>query len=244
MLNYGIEVVDLEKNYDHVLAVKNLNIKIPKGHLFVFLGPNGAGKTTTIKMLAGLLKPTKGKITIAGYDIERNLIEVKRHIGYIPDEPYLYEKLTGKEFLNFIGKIYQLNSVDIEERSERLLKTFNIDHQKDLLIETFSHGMKQKLIFCATLLHQPEVILIDEPMAGLDPKGAKKVKEILKELTYNGATIFLSTHTLSLAEEIADTIGIIHHGQLIATGTLQELLKKASDASDLENAFLAITLDE
>jgi ABC-2 type transport system ATP-binding protein len=229
-----IKIEGLSKHFGKTKAVDNLNLYIPKGEFFCFLGPNGAGKTTTMKLVTGLLQPTSGKIEVGGYDIEREPVKAKRLIGYIPDAPYLYEKLTPREFLRFIADLY-----GVSDDGLHLLKLFEIDQYADTLIEEFSHGMRQRLCFCATLLHNPEVIIIDEPMVGLDPKSAHLVKKILKERAADGATVFLSTHNLSLAEELADRIGIIHKGRLIAEGTPSEI---KGVKSNFEEVFLEMTV--
>lgn len=241
MTELGIETIQLEKRFGNFVAVSDLDLKIPRGEFFAFLGPNAAGKTTTMRMLAGLLRPTRGQIKIAGLDPEQSMIEAKRKIGFIPDFPYLYEKLTGYEFLYFIGSFYKIEREKVKVRSDELLHQFEFFDDKDRLIETLSHGMRQRLVFCATLLHEPEIVLVDEPMVGLDPKSAKQVKNTLKKLTSKGVTVFVSTHTLSVAEELADRIGIIHKGKLMAIGTLGELKKMGKDAIDLETAFLRMT---
>lgn len=237
----SLETIHLTKVYDSVKAVCDLNLQIFPGEFFAFLGPNGAGKTTTIRMLTGLLKPTDGKIRICGLDPQESPIEIRRQIGYIPDNPYLYDKLTGYEFLHFVGSLFKIDRACIQAKGEELLHKFELFEYRNHLIETLSHGMKRRLIFCATLLHNPSVLLIDEPMVGLDPKSAKYVKDTLKNLTKEGVTIFLSTHTLSVAEELADRIGIIHEGHLIAAGSVEDLKKMGKNAHDLEAAFLAIT---
>ncbi|MBI1883673.1 MAG: ABC transporter ATP-binding protein [Chlamydiae bacterium] len=241
---YAIETDELEKRYGKTVAVQNLNLKIKRGEFFAFLGPNAAGKTTTLRMLTGLIPPTKGRIKILGLDLPQESLAIKRKIGYIPDFPFLYEKLTAYEFLNFIARLYSLDESFAAQEIEKLLHQFDLSSDRDRLIETFSHGLRQRLVFSATLLHQPELILADEPMVGLDPKSAKLVRETLKKLTRQGSTVFVSTHTLSLAEELADRIGIIHKGRLIAIGTSEELKSKTCDAPDLEALFLTLTQEE
>jgi len=240
----SIEISNLKKAFGSVIAVSGLNLEIEKGELFAFLGPNGAGKTTTIKMLVGLLSPTEGQIRIGGIDLKRDNIEVKKKIGYIPDQPFLYDKLTPYEFMHIIGRLYQFERNIVEEKTMLLLTQFDLLGCKDRLIETLSHGMRRRLTFCASLLHEPEVLLIDEPMVGLDPRSGKKFKDSLKTLSQQGVTIFLSTHTLSVAEELADRIGIIHKGNLIAIGSLEHLKERGRNALGLEEAFLALTQEE
>lgn len=237
-----IEIDKLTKIFGTVRAVDNLSLEVNEGEFFCFLGPNGAGKTTTIKILTGLLRPTSGTATIGGYDIAKNPVEAKRTIGYIPDHPYLYEKLSGREFMRFIAGMYKLNAAGLDGRIEELMKEFGIIEYADQLTEDYSHGMRQKLIFSATFLHTPQVVIVDEPWVGLDPKSMRNVKDYLKARTREGVSIFMSTHTLSIAEEIADRIGIIHRGQLVAIGTVDEI--KASDIRNLEDVFLELTAEE
>ncbi|MEW6482352.1 MAG: ABC transporter ATP-binding protein [bacterium] len=230
-----IKLENLSKTFGNVRAVDNISLKIKEGEFFCLLGPNGAGKTTTLKLITGLLKPSGGKITIGGYDINKEPIAAKRLLGYIPDIPFLYDKLTPREFLSFIKDLYE-----VDNSGDELLSLFEISDYKDTLIEEFSHGMKQRICFCAMLLHNPSYIVIDEPMVGLDPKSIHLVKKILKERTKMGAAVILSTHQLSLAEELSDRISIIHKGKIIAEGSplfLKDLQKKES----LEEAFLEIT---
>ena len=234
-----IKVVNLAKRFNELWAVRELNLEIGEGEIFTFLGPNGAGKTTTIKLLTGLLKPTTGKVFLGGYDLEKERLQALRLVSYISDQPYLYDKLSGREFLKFIGELYLVKN--LRERMEELLKTFELTEVGDRLIEDYSHGMRQKLIFSASLLHDPRLIIIDEPMVGLDPKSVRLVKDILRRQAAKGVTIFLSTHTLSLAEELASRIGIIDQGRLIALGTLAELKARAKEARHLEDIFLELT---
>ena len=238
-MNIMIKVENLSKRFEDLWAVKKLDLEIREGEIFTFLGPNGAGKTTTIKLLTGLLKPTTGKVTLGGYDLGKERINALRLVSYIPDQPYLYDKLSGREFLKFIGELYMVK--DLRERIEKILGTFEIADFGDRLIEDYSHGMRQKLIFSASLLHDPRIIIIDEPMVGLDPKSVRLVKDILRNKAREGVAIFLSTHTLSVAEEVAHRIAIIDHGNLIAMGTLSELKSKAKEAGHLEDIFLELT---
>ncbi|MBI1869754.1 MAG: ABC transporter ATP-binding protein [Chlamydiae bacterium] len=240
----GIKTIGLEKKYGNLSAVHDLNLEIPQGQFFAFLGPNAAGKTTTLRMLSGLLKPTRGEIQIRGINPQEQPLEAKKILGYIPDFPHFYEKLTAREFLEFIGKLYFMKEEKMIKRANELLCEFELESYQHRLIETFSHGIRQRLGFCATLLHEPRVLLIDEPMVGLDPKSARHVKDRMKKMTREGVTVFISTHILSVAEELADQIGIIHKGKLIATGTLSELKSRGKGAPDLENAFLEITEGE
>lgn len=237
-----IDIVNLEKRYGNYVALKNLSLHIAPGEFFGFLGPNGAGKTTTIKLLVGLLKPSAGSATIAGYDIQRSPQEAKRLIGFIPDRPFLYEKLTGREFLRFVADLHGLEESAARARGEEFLELFELTAWGDELIESYSHGMRQKLVMCAALLHQPRVLVVDEPMVGLDPKGARLVKRLLRGLCDRGTTIFMSTHTLEVAEQMCDRIGIVQAGALIALGTTAELRQLVqSNVSRLEDIFLQLT---
>jgi ABC-2 type transport system ATP-binding protein len=237
-----IEIRNLTKMFGAVKAVDNLNLTIEEGEFFCFLGPNGAGKTTTIKILTGLLRPTSGTAFIAGYDITTNTVEAKRVIGYIPDHPYVYEKLSGREFMRFVAGMYNLDGASLGRRIEELMDLFGVLEYADQLTEDYSHGMRQKLIFSATFLHSPRVVIVDEPWVGLDPKSMRLVKDYLKSKTREGIAIFMSTHTLSIAEEVADRIGIIHKGKLIALGTPNEI--KSNKSGNLEDVFLELTAEE
>jgi ABC-2 type transport system ATP-binding protein len=237
-----ISIKNLTKKFGEKTAVDNLNLDIARGELFSFLGPNGAGKTTTIKLMTGLLKPTSGEILIGGYDIQRDAISAKGLIGYIPDFPFLYEKLTAREFIEFIGGLYNMDSGDIGKNAEELFEIFEMTSYVDNLIEDYSHGMKQRLVMCASLIHAPELIIVDEPMVGLDPKSSRIVKKMLKEKAMSGVTVFLSTHTLSVAEELSDRVGIIHKGRLIALGSVETLRDMAHNPSgNFEDIFLELT---
>ena len=239
-----INIKNLTKHYGNLTAVSALSLNIPAGECFGFLGPNGAGKTTTIKLLAGLLKPNEGTIEIGGYDVQRDPQKVKGIIGYIPDKPFIYEKLTGGEFLDFIAELYQVNEDFVKEKREELLNLFAIKDFENELVESYSHGMRQKLVITAALIHNPKVIIVDEPMVGLDPKGMRQVKEIFKQLTKSGVTIFMSTHTMPVAQEMCHRIGIINKGKLIALGNMNDLQKQAQVSSGLEDVFLQLTSSE
>jgi len=235
----------LSKKFGSFLAVDNITLRVGPGELFGFVGPNGAGKTTTIKMITGLLRPTAGKIRIAGFDLETSPEEAKRCLGFIPDRPFLYEKLTADEFLRFMGGLWNLSPRIIAERSERLFDLFEISEWRNELIESFSHGMRQKLIFAGALIHEPQAIVVDEPMVGLDPKSVRLVKDIFVEFCRRGGTVFMSTHTLSMVEETCTRVAIIHLGRIIAEGTVESLreLSKAGH-SHLEEIFLKLTEGE
>jgi ABC-2 type transport system ATP-binding protein len=237
-----IKLVHLTKTYKELRAVDDLNLEVKEGTLFGFLGPNGAGKTTTIKMMAGVLKPTSGSVMIDGMDLAKEPEKVKRCIGFIPDRPYLYEKLTGMEFLKFIAGLYGMDhSSSLPTRIRDLLELFDLTHWSDELIESYSHGMKQRLVMCSALLPQPKVLIVDEPMVGLDPRGARLAKDIFVEASLKKTTIFMSTHSLEVAAEVCQDIAIIQGGKIIARGSPEELRKAAGVDGSLESVFLKLT---
>jgi ABC-2 type transport system ATP-binding protein len=237
-----INLNNLTKLYRGFRAVDNLNLQIEKGMVFGFLGPNGAGKTTTIKMMAGVLKPSSGQVIIDGIDIAKDPSEAKRRIGFVPDQPFVYEKLTGREFLQFVAGLYGLDHArSLNGNITGLLELFELSHWSDELIESFSHGMKQRLVMCAALLHEPKIIVVDEPMVGLDPKAARLVKDIFRNQAQKGRTILMSTHSLEVAQEVCEKIAIIQAGKIIATGTAEELKRMAGVDGSLENIFLKLT---
>jgi len=236
-----IRLKNVKKTFGDKIAVDDLTLEIGKGELFTFLGPNAAGKTTTIKMITGLLQPTDGEIVVAGMSLKKDLDKAKKHISYIPDFPYLYEKLTPFEMFSFFQDIYEMDKSKSEDEVNRLLQLFDLEEYKDILIENLSHGIKQRVVIALSLFHDPDVIVIDEPMVGLDPKISKLVKMVLKESVNKGKTVFLSTHQLYVAQELADRIGIIHEGKLIACGTMQDIEAMAGRKDTLEELFLAIT---
>ena len=238
-----IRIQQLTKRFEKTTAVDKLDLTIPQGEFFSILGPNGAGKTTTLKLVAGLLKPSAGTISVHGYDINEHTMHVKKLISFIPDVPFVYEKLSGREFLYFIGELYKKSRKQCEAEAERLLELFHMEDYGDQLMESYSHGMKQKVVICSALLHDPRIILIDEPMVGLDPKSIRLVKDILRERADHGTTIFMSTHTLNLAEEISDRIGIIHNGRLVGLGTVDEIKRAAQDTGKFEDVFLKLTAE-
>ncbi|MBI3991189.1 MAG: ABC transporter ATP-binding protein [Candidatus Omnitrophica bacterium] len=233
-----IQIEHLTKKFGSTTAVDNLTLRIKKGELFSFLGPNGAGKTTTIKTVTGLLKPTSGRVLVGGYDIQKEPLMAKRLIGYIPDVPFLYEKLTGLEFLKMIAGLYELDGKDFLRDADELLETFSLEKNKNQLIEDYSHGMRQKLVMAACLLHKPDVIIVDEPFVALDPKSARIVKDVFKQKAKEGVTVFMSTHTLSVAEELSDRVGIINTGKLIALGSVRDI---KGQSACLEDIFLKLT---
>ena len=236
-----IEIDGLSKTYGTKEALSELTLTVEPGEVFAFLGPNGAGKTTTIKLLAGLLRPTAGTARVCGHDIRTDFVAAKASMGYVPDEPYLYEKLTGREFLRFVGSLHGFDSDAVEGRIGELVERFDTGEYIDELAGGYSHGMKQRVVISAALLHGPKALVIDEPMVGLDPKAARVVKDTLRERSDSGASVFVSTHTLSVAEEIADHIGIINYGRLVAAGTMGELRDLSRNHGDIEDLFLDLT---
>ncbi len=237
-----IKLIHLTKSYKELRAVDDLNLEVKEGTLFGFLGPNGAGKTTTIKMMAGVLKPTSGRILINGMDLAEEPEEAKKCIGFIPDRPYLYEKLTGLEFLNFIAGLYGMDHTpSLASRIQDLLERFDLTHWRDELIESYSHGMRQRLVMCSALLPKPKVLIVDEPMVGLDPRGARLVKDIFMEESRKKTTLFMSTHSLEVAAEVCQEIAIIQAGKIIALGSSEELKKAAGVEGSLESVFLKLT---
>src|SRR5437868_1385740 len=237
-----IRLTALSKRYGSFTAVNGIDLSVPRGQLFGFLGPNGAGKTTTLRMIAGILRPTAGRIEIAGIDIVTDPRAAKSKLGFIPDRPFIYEKLTGAEFLRFVAGLYEQSGPQVEHRARELLALFDLEEWRDELVESYSHGMRQKLIISSAFVHRPEVIVVDEPMVGLDPKAAKILKDLFREYTRRGHTIMMSTHTLEVAQSLCDRIGIIQHGTIRACGTLDELrVQTAAGGADLEDIFLKLT---
>jgi ABC-2 type transport system ATP-binding protein len=237
-----IKITNLTKRYGSFTAVDQLSLDIPAGTLFGFLGPNGAGKTTTLRMIAGILRPTSGTVEIAGEDVERNPLAAKSRLGYIPDRPFVYDKLTGAEFLRFTAALFGNEGPAVEARINELLDLFELAPWKDELTESYSHGMRQKLIISSALVHRPEVIVVDEPMVGLDPKSGRLLKDLFRRFVERGGTVLMSTHTLEIAEGMCDRIAIVRGGKLIACGTMAELREQhaAGDAT-LEELFLKLT---
>ena len=235
-----IKLTNLTKIYGKLTAVNHINLEVGSGEIFGFLGPNGAGKTTTIRMIAGLLQPTEGTAVIGGYDIQREPIQAKAITGFIPDRPYIYDKLTATEFMHFTASLYDLT--DARNRITGLLELFGLVDWMDELVENFSHGMKQRLVMASALLHEPGVLVVDEPMVGLDPRGARLVKDIFKDLASKGVTVFMSTHTLEIVEQMCSRVAIINQGGIIAQGSVQDLGRMARmQDSHLEPIFLRLT---
>ncbi len=240
-----IEFQHVSRSYGRKVAVDDLDLVIPSGELFAFLGPNGAGKTTTIKMLVGLLRPGAGAIRVCGYDVVTESRHANQRLGYVPDEPYLYDKLSGREFLQFVSGMYGIAARTAAERIAREIARFDLADFVDELTESYSHGMRQRLVFGSALLHDPEVLVLDEPTVGLDPRSVRLVKDLLRDKSAAGTTIFMSTHSLGVAEEIADRIGIVDRGRLRCLGTLDELrAQRALDKTNLEQLFLEVTASQ
>lgn len=238
----SIEVRGLTKVYDRFMAVDNISFDVRPGEIYGFLGPNGAGKTTTIRMLIGLLYPTEGSITICGADMAKEPEAAKQVTGFVPDRPFLYEKLTAREYLRFVGGLYGVGQAAIGERTKELLDFFELTEWTDAMIESFSHGMKQRVALSGALIHRPRLLIVDEPTVGLDPKGSRLLKKVFLRLASEGVTIFMSTHSLEVAEELCERLSIIQHGRIVATGTLDEIRKRANDPSgNLEHVFLRLT---
>jgi ABC-2 type transport system ATP-binding protein len=235
-----IRIVNLTKFYGKLAAVDHISLEVAQGEIFGFLGPNGAGKTTTIKMMAGLLQPTDGSILLHGYDIQKEPLKAKSITGFIPDRPFLYEKLTAMEFMRFVAELYDMH--DSSGRINDLLDLFGLPDWKEELIENFSHGMKQRLVMASALLHNPKVLVVDEPMVGLDPRGARLVKDIFKDLASKGVTVFMSTHSLEIVEQMCTRVAIINLGRIIAEGSVEDLGRMARmENSHLEPIFLRLT---
>jgi ABC-2 type transport system ATP-binding protein len=237
-----IAVETLVKKYGSFTAVDGVSLAVAPGEIHGFLGPNGAGKTTTIRIIAGLLKPTSGKITINGHDLAQAPEAAKASLGFIPDRPFIYEKLTAREFLRFHGGLYGMDTAEVEARATEMLDLFELGRWQGELVESFSHGMKQRLVMCAAFLHRPRAVLVDEPMVGLDPRGARLIKDIFRHMSQKGVAILMSTHTLEVAQEMCDNISIILRGQIIARGTVEELLSLAGGEDEqLTPVFLKLT---
>ena len=237
-----IRLKQLTKRYGRFTAVDRIDLEVPRGELFGFLGPNGAGKTTTFRMIAGILRPTSGSIEIGGIDINQRPLEAKARLGFIPDRPFVYDKLTGAEFLRFVAALYGQHGTGVERRIDELLELFDLRRWKDELTESYSHGMRQKLIISGALVHRPEVIVVDEPMVGLDPRSARLLKDLFRQFVNRGGTVLMSTHTLEVAETMCDRIAIIHGGRIVASGTMSDLQEQtASEQLGLEDLFLKLT---
>jgi ABC-2 type transport system ATP-binding protein len=238
-----IELIHLVKKFGDLVAVNDMTLTIPRGEFFAMLGPNAAGKTTTLKILAGLMKPTAGSARVCGFDAQAEPIEARRRLAYVPDFPFLYDKLTAWEFFRFTGQLFGMTDLQIEANGEGLIARFHLADFANLPLESLSHGTRQRVAIVSALLHNPEVFIIDEPTMGLDPQHARVMKDVLKERSRAGMTLLMSTHELSVAEEMADRIGIVHGGKLIAVGTRDELRMLSGMSGPLEDVFLALTAE-
>jgi ABC-2 type transport system ATP-binding protein len=240
----ALEIRGLSKKFGSFQAVKQVDLEVGRGEIFGFLGPNGAGKTTTIRMLTGLLEPSAGDALISGYSMWKKPLEAKKRMAFVPDQPILYPKLTGREYLRFVGSVFQMEERIFSKRMEEYLSLFQLESKADSLIESYSHGMKQKISICAALLHKPDILFLDEPTVGLDPKGARTLKTLLETLCRQGMTVFMSTHILQIAEQMCSRVGIIKNGEIIALGTMEELRPaQGKEGTSLEDLFLELTGD-
>ena len=236
-----IELDHVTKKYGNKVAVDDLHLTVDRGELFAFLGPNGAGKTTTIKMMCGLLFPTGGTIRIAGLDLHERGQDARQVISYVPDQPFLYERLTGREILKFVADMYGMPREHARRRTDEMIETFGLQSFVDDLTQHYSHGMRQRTVFAAALLHEPQVLIVDEPTVGLDPRSVRLLKDLLRQEVERGVTVFLSTHSLDVAQELADRIGVVAKGKLIGCGTLARLREQAALDGTLEEVFLKLT---
>jgi ABC-2 type transport system ATP-binding protein len=232
----------LTKRYGDFTAVAGIDLEIGEAQIFGLLGPNGAGKTTTLRMIAGILRPDSGRVLVAGYDNVANPIEARKLLGFVPDRPFVYDKLTGAELLRFSAGLYGLTGPDVETRVDELLELWDLAPWKDQLVESYSHGMRQKLIISSALIHKPRVLVVDEPMVGLDPRSAWLLKDVLRTFAEGGGTALVSTHTLELAESLCDRLAVIDKGRVVASGSIDDLRREASsETAGLEEIFLKIT---
>ena len=236
-----IRLENLTKLYGSFVAVDDISLHVPRGVLYGCLGPNGAGKTTTLRMIAGILRPTQGRVLLGGDDVHANPLSAKMRLGFIPDRPFVYDKLTGAEFLRFVAGLYGQEGDAVERRIAELLEVFELTSWKDELVEAYSHGMRQKLIISSAFIHRPDVIVVDEPMVGLDPKAARILKDLFREYVRRGHTIMMSTHTLEVAETLCDRIAIIQHGKIRAVGSIEDLRSQSTGGGGLEEIFLKLT---
>lgn len=238
-----LEIKNLTKKFGEKVAVDNIDLSVKSGEIYGFLGPNGAGKTTTIKMIVGMLMPDGGSISVDGIDAIHDDVEAKRHIAYVPDSPEIYDIMTGRQYLNFIADVFELSDEERNKQIDRYAEVFEMQDNLDVMIAGYSHGMKQKIVIMGALIHSPKLLILDEPMVGLDAKSSFRLKEIMRSLADEGRTVFFSTHVMEVAENICDRIGIINRGKVIAVGTLDEIKAAAKDTGSLEKIFLELTDD-
>ncbi len=238
-----LEIKNLTKKFGEKVAVDNIDLSVKSGEIYGFLGPNGAGKTTTIKMIVGMLMPDGGSISVDGIDAIHDDVEAKRQIAYVPDSPEIYDIMTGRQYLNFIADVFELSDEERNKQIDRYAEVFEMQDNLDVMIAGYSHGMKQKIVIMGALIHSPKLLILDEPMVGLDAKSSFRLKEIMRALADEGRTVFFSTHVMEVAENICDRIGIINRGKVIAVGTLDEIKAAAKDTGSLEKIFLELTDD-
>ena len=231
-----IRISNLKKNFGKLNALKGLNLHVPPGSIFVFLGPNGAGKTTTLKMTVGLMTPDEGEILISGIDIHKFPVKAKQHIGYVPDEPHLYDKLTGLEFLEMVGRLYGMDFNTVKKKANYWIERMDMGDYINDLAEGYSHGMSQRVVFSSAMLHDPKILIVDEPMVGLDPLNSRRVKDVFREFAQNGNSVLLSTHTMGVAQEVGDVVGILNHGELLVSGSMDDIRGDKA----LEDVFLGL----
>ncbi len=238
-----LEIKNLTKKFGDKVAVGNIDLSVKSGEIYGFLGPNGAGKTTTIKMIVGMLMPDGGSISVDGIDAINDDVEAKRQIAYVPDSPEIYDIMTGRQYLNFIADVFELSDEERNKQIDRYAEVFEMKENLDVMIAGYSHGMKQKIVIMGALIHSPKLLILDEPMVGLDAKSSFRLKEIMRALADEGRTVFFSTHVMEVAENLCDRIGIINRGKIIAVGTLDEIKAAAKDTGSLEKIFLELTDD-
>lgn len=238
-----LEIKNLTKKFGDKVAVDNIDLSVKSGEIYGFLGPNGAGKTTTIKMIVGMLMPDGGSISVDGIDAIHDDVEAKRQIAYVPDSPEIYDIMTGRQYLNFIADVFELSDEERNKQIDRYAEVFEMKDNLDVMIAGYSHGMKQKIVIMGALIHSPKLLILDEPMVGLDAKSSFRLKEIMRALADEGRTVFFSTHVMEVAENLCDRIGIINRGKIIAVGTLDEIKAAAKDTGSLEKIFLELTDD-
>lgn len=238
-----LEIKNLTKKFGDKVAVDNIDLSVKSGEIYGFLGPNGAGKTTTIKMIVGMLMPDGGSISVDGIDAINDDVEAKRQIAYVPDSPEIYDIMTGRQYLNFIADVFELSDEERNKQIDRYAEVFEMKENLDVMIAGYSHGMKQKIVIMGALIHSPKLLILDEPMVGLDAKSSFRLKEIMRALADEGRTVFFSTHVMEVAENLCDRIGIINRGKIIAVGTLEEIKAAAKDTGSLEKIFLELTDD-